>query len=132
MNVVFTNYNKLHFIFLQLQQKSKNPWILKTPRSMMSCFCLPPLNVTKLFIYVILVNSQWQMQDNLDGDANAKGWGEAPTYYLTKICQELHENEDNWTRGVRPIFFYVDPPLILVTISNLLAGNRRECLVNRF
>ena len=52
----------------------------------MSCFCLPPLNVTKLFIYVvllvILVNSQWQMQDNLEGDANTKG-GNQPIIWPT-------------------------------------------------
>ena len=28
-----------------------------------------------------------------------KGW--ASTYYLAKICRKLHENEENWTRGVK-------------------------------
>ena len=36
------------------------------------------------------------------------------TYYLAKICQKMHENEENLTegRGVRPKFYYVDQPLI--------------------
>ena len=35
-------------------------------------------------------------------------------YYLAKIRRKLHENEQNWTGGPSPNFFYVDPPLLTV------------------
>ena len=38
----------------------------------------------------------------------------APIYYLAKICQKLHENEENWTGGTHPKFYYVDPPLLSI------------------
>ena len=33
------------------------------------------------------------------GTVGAKPKGGAPTYYLAKFGQKLHENEENWTEG---------------------------------
>ena len=41
----------------------------------------------------LLRELQWWIQDLLGG-ANPRG---ASTYYFAKICQKLHENEENWT-----------------------------------
>ena len=46
-----------------------------------------------------------------------------PTYYVTKTCQTLHENEEKGDGGTRPKFYYVDPPLAVdanQTKSNLI------------
>ena len=36
----------------------------------------------------------------------------APSYYLAKFCQKLHENEENWVGGTRPKLYYADAPLV--------------------
>ena len=43
------------------------------------------------------------------GGANSGGG--APTYDFAKFSQKLHEIETILTRGARPKFYYVDPPL---------------------
>ena len=44
-----------------------------------------------------------------------------PTYYLAKICQKIHENEENGTGG-RPKFYYVYPPLPTNSSSVCMKG----------
>ena len=39
---------------------------------------------------------EWQIQDFLQWDANPKEG--MPMYYVAKVSQELHENEENWTK----------------------------------
>ena len=51
------------------------------------------------------------------GAPNRKG---APTYYLAKFCQKLHENGENWIRGegarIKNFTKDVNPPLICVHV----------------
>ena len=73
------------------------------------------------------------MQDYPGGVNPKKG---APTYYLTKFSQKLHENGENWAecvfggrgeRGMRPKCVYVDLPLIAITFKvNFMKDGRLD------
>ena len=55
---------------------------------------------------------QWRIQDFPEvGVPTLQG---APTYDFAKISQKLHEIERIWTGGVRPNFYYVGPPLLML------------------
>ena len=49
------------------------------------------------------------------GGANPRG---GATYDFAKISQKLHEIERIWTPnvGARPRFYYVDPPLLVLSV----------------
>ena len=49
------------------------------------------------------------------GGANSPGG--VPTYEFAKFSQKLHEIERIWTPGgAHPKFYYVDPPLMMVSL----------------
>ena len=74
---------------------------------------------------------QWRIQDFPKVECQpSRGDGAAPTHDFAKISQKLHEIESIWTPrgrgGMRPKFYYVDPPLhkmCLLSCSDLKFKN---------